>query len=106
MRASAYVVLVVFAIFFNNPVSPQCLTEDDNRPGINTDLSGLANLGFNLYRQINPSGNFFFSPYSIWSALGMTYLGSGGRTETQLQTALGVTDKLNTYRLINSLRTM
>ncbi|KAK3863549.1 hypothetical protein Pcinc_030699 [Petrolisthes cinctipes] len=36
----------------------------------------------------------------------MTYLGTGGNTQTQLENALGVTDKLNTYRLINSLRTI
>ncbi|KAK4321056.1 hypothetical protein Pmani_008108 [Petrolisthes manimaculis] len=104
MRVLALFLFALVSII--HQATPQCLTADDNRSGINPDLTGLSNLGFNLYRQLNPTGNFFFSPYSIWTALGMTYLGTGGNTQTQLETALGVTDKLNTYRLINSLRTI
>jgi len=46
----------------------------------------------NLYQQLRSSeGNIFFSPYSIRTALAMTYAGAKGRTAEQMKTALNVT---------------
>lgn len=45
---------------------------------------GNTDAGFDLYRELGAKGgNLFFSPYSISSALGMTY--AGARNETALQ---------------------
>jgi serpin B len=46
------------------------------------DLFGMLSRG-------NPDGNLFFSPYSISTALGMTYAGARGETETQMAGVLG-----------------
>jgi serpin B len=51
-----------------------------------------AQLGFDLYRGVQgTSGNLFFSPYSISSALGMTYAGARGQTATEMASALRFT---------------
>jgi serpin B len=50
-----------------------------------------ANTGFalDLYQKLRATeGNLFFSPYSISTALAMTYAGSRGDTQTQMATAL------------------
>jgi serpin B len=59
-----------------------------------TDLAGLVDanslFAFDLYQRLNSSatGNIFFSPYSISSALAMTYAGARGETATQMANAL------------------
>ncbi len=43
----------------------------------------------NLYKQLRTTeGNLFFSPYSIRTALSMTYAGAKGRTAEQMKSAL------------------
>ena len=52
--------------------------------------SGNA-FAFDIYNQAaanNPEDNLFFSPYSIYTALGMTYAGSKRDTEEQMREAL------------------
>ena len=52
---------------------------------------GAANqFGFDLFHQILPgeTGNMVFSPVSTVYALGMTYLGARGNTQTQMATVL------------------
>ena len=45
-----------------------------------------------MYHQIRTNkGNLFFSPYSISTALAMTYAGSRGETEKQMAKALSFT---------------
>lgn len=47
---------------------------------------------FALYHELaKQSGNLFFSPYSISSALAMTYAGAKGTTETEMASALHFT---------------
>ncbi len=64
----------------NGPVNPASPTFDDPK-----DLSELVNasnlFALEMYAELaNPSDNLFFSPYSIFTALGMTY--EGARTKT------------------------
>nr|QEQ76264.1 serpin 1 [Macrobrachium nipponense] len=87
---------------------PQCLTPNDNFQAVqySTDLSGITDFGLDLYKQLSPGNsprNFFFSPYSIWSALSLAYIGSGGDTQKQLEAALRVSGKLETFQLIKAL---
>jgi serpin B len=55
---------------------------------------GLANgnneFAVQLYRQLvkDSKGNLFFSPYSVSSALGMTYVGARGNTAKEMKEAL------------------
>ncbi|XP_069179926.1 leukocyte elastase inhibitor-like [Procambarus clarkii] len=90
-------------------VVPQCLSDSGNSRGVNTDLSGINDFSFDLYRQLSrntPAENLFFSPYSIWTALTLIYFGTAGSTKTQLEAALRVTDKASTLRLWRALDVM
>jgi len=51
-----------------------------------TDGNGA--FAFDLYQQLKEEGNLFFSPYSISTALAMTYAGAGGTTKSQMAEAL------------------
>lgn len=102
----AAVVTALVALATAGGVQQQCLTEHAGSD-VNTDLTGVTDFGLDLYRQLSPANstsNFFFSPYSIWTALSLTYLGSNGNTKRQLETALRVTDKTSTYRLLSILK--
>lgn len=52
-------------------------------------IDGNTAFALDLYAQLKSSpGNLFFSPYSISTALGMTYLGARGDTEKQMARVL------------------
>jgi len=51
-----------------------------------------AAFALDLYKQLSPAkGNLFFSPYSISTALAMTYAGARGETEAEMARALHFT---------------
>ena len=55
-------------------------------------VDGNTEFTFDLYRELKDSeGNFFFSPYSISTALAMTYSGARGETEQQMADTLHFT---------------
>jgi serpin B len=56
-------------------------------------VSGNSTFAFNLYQQLTKgnNGNIFYSPYSISTALAMTYAGANGDTATQMAKALNFT---------------
>jgi len=58
--------------------------------GDQSDLAeGNGAFAFNLYQQLKEEdGNLFFSPYSISTALAMTYAGAGDTTAEQMASAL------------------
>ncbi len=50
---------------------------------------GNSSFAVNMYKQLGATdGNLFFSPYSISSALGMTYAGARGNTAREMKAAL------------------
>jgi serpin B len=52
-------------------------------------VAGTTNFALSLYGQLRgKKGNLFLSPYSISTALAMTYAGARGRTEEQMARAL------------------
>ncbi len=57
---------------------------------IETVAKGNTTFAVELYAQLAKanSGNLFFSPYSISTALAMTYAGAKGKTETQMAQVL------------------
>ena len=83
------------------PVSFQVAKSDEPRitsPNVSdTQLSALVNgnsaFAFDLYQQLTKSntGNMFYSPYSISTALAMTYAGAAGDTEKQMSSVLHFT---------------
>ena len=80
------------------PVSFQMAKSDESRitaPDVtdnqlSTLVSGNNTFAFNLYHHLtkNNTGNMFYSPYSISTALAMTYAGANGDTGTQMSKAL------------------
>ncbi|KAK7075599.1 serine-type endopeptidase inhibitor activity protein [Halocaridina rubra] len=84
-------------------VQLQCISPNDDfvNASYSPDLSGITDFGVSLYKQLSsPSSgkNFFFSPYSIWSALTLAYFGSNGNTQRQLATTLALSDKVSTAK--------
>jgi serpin B len=60
---------------------------------LSTLVNGNSDFAFNLYQILknNNTGNLFYSPYSISTALAMTYAGAVGDTEKQMSNALHFT---------------
>ena len=57
-----------------------------------TSLEGNTSFALNLYGKVKEAeGNLFFSPYSISTALAMTYAGARGNTEKQMAEVLHFT---------------
>lgn len=58
-------------------------------PEMKTLVDGNTAFAVDLYQQLKDQpGNLFFSPYSISTALGMTFAGARGETETEIARAL------------------
>ena len=56
---------------------------------LQTVVKGNSDFGFNLYQELKETeGNLFFSPYSISTALAMTYAGARGQTEKEMAEVL------------------
>lgn len=54
-------------------------------------VKGNSDFGFDLYQELKGGkGNLFFSPYSISTALAMTYAGARGQTEKEMAEVLHV----------------
>src|SRR5262245_58600353 len=52
-------------------------------------VAGNSAFAFELYQQLSTGeGNLFFSPYSISTALAMTFAGARGQTESQMAQVL------------------
>jgi serpin B len=84
-------------------------TADSN--DIKEAVVGNTDFAFTLYGKLRndpnatkPKGNLFFSPYSISTALAMTYAGARGETEKQMANALHFT--LPNQRLYNAFGTL
>ena len=92
----AFVILVVVVggvIYFKDQIptpQPASIVVDDKGAtpvGINSVVSANNQFALDLYSQLEKTdGNIFFSPYSISTALAMTYEGARGKTADEIQT--------------------
>jgi len=83
---SCFIGSLLVAVFAVLPASAD-LTESMNRTS--EDNSAFA---FDIFAQLrNEEGNLFFSPYSISSALAMTYGGASGDTASQMEKTMRFT---------------
>ena len=69
--------------------------KDIQNPDVKAAVAGNSKFAFELYAKLKDDprvkkdgGNLFFSPYSISTALAMTYAGARGRTEKQMADVL------------------
>lgn len=90
MRSSSRVCLVavLFAAFLSG-IHPMAIAET-TQPDASASLAHDQTLfAADLYARLQgQDGNLFFSPYSISSALAMTYAGAGGKTAEQMAAVL------------------
>jgi len=88
MRRKALWVIVP-AFSFLAAVSP-AFAGDPSGPEVAAVVSGNNQFAFDLYAKLaeQEQGNLFFSPYSVSTALAMTYAGARGNTEAQMAAAL------------------
>lgn len=70
-------------------VLPDRATPSATESEVEELVRGNSAFAFDLYRTLSrEDGNLFFSPYSISIALGMTYAGARGETESQIADTL------------------
>lgn len=78
----------VCAIILSVSASPAS-AEQQADLSLNTLVKGNSAFAVKLYQQLGAAGgNLFFSPFSVSSALGMTYAGARENTAAEMQTAL------------------
>ncbi len=95
-------IFIVFTLFYL--VCPAFASNEliDDSNDVNTVVSGNNDFAFDFYAKLKqdpnitvpkgePNGNLFFSPYSLSTALAMTYAGARGNTEKQMAEALHFT---------------
>ena len=98
------VTLVVLVLAMG--VRPQCLENNDLAPPpAQLDLARIDPFSWSLFKNVVPStGNFIFSPYSIWTVLVLAYFGSEGNTKAQLKNVLhlqGKAEDLATFQALS-----
>ncbi|HEW98440.1 MAG: serpin family protein [Candidatus Parabeggiatoa sp. nov. 3] len=79
-------------VFSHYNTEENTVAEDNTAFGLINDLvTGNTAFALDIYAQLknnNNSGNLFFSPYSLSTALAMTYVGAKGATQAQMSTVL------------------
>lgn len=63
----------------------------------------MTGFGMNVFRELAREGNVFFSPFNLWSALALTYLGAEGQTSRQMGRLLGLHGKKNTLDYLTAV---
>jgi len=86
------ILVILFIVgFFIFPVNAEPNLDDSQatEQGVIQTTNGNNKFGFELYNKfLEEEGNVFFSPYSISSALAMTYEGANGNTAQEMQAIL------------------
>lgn len=79
---------VIFAITFAVSASPASAAQPTDLP-LKTLVKGNSAFAVKLYQELGAkSGNLFFSPFSVSSALGMTYAGARENTAAEMKSAM------------------
>jgi serpin B len=69
--------------------SPAETADAGSRDALGSIVGGNTGFALDLYQEIKGDGNLFFSPYSVSTALAMTYAGARGETEREMAEVLG-----------------
>ncbi len=82
-------VLIAAALIVGGCAAAENTTANDDSDKQGTIVQGNNTFALELYAKLkNADGNLFFSPYSISTALAMTYAGARGRTAEQMADVL------------------
>lgn len=82
---STVIPIITIAIIFAN----YSFAFADANGDLQTVVKGNSAFGFDLYQELKgEKGNLFFSPYSISTALAMTYAGARGQTKKEMAEVL------------------
>ena len=85
-RAILRVLRIAACAIMTTSALAQAASVDDDMPML---VQGNNAFAFDLYSQVKGAdGNLFFSPFSVSTALAMTYGGARGQTETQMSEVL------------------
>ena len=92
-------ILGVTAVLFMypySPTNPPAANDTGSTPsGINEVVDSNNKFALDLYNELkSEEGNIFYSSYSIYSALGMTYEGAKGETANEMEDVFGYPDNL------------
>ncbi len=96
MRTTKYVlILSILLVPMRRSFAPE---QPDEKSHTEIVVKGNNDFAIELYSKLadQQEGNLFFSPYSISTALAMTYAGARGRTETQMADVLHFPTTVNT----------
>src|SRR5580658_6647385 len=78
--------IIIVAVLFALPPAPRAFADS---PGVKSVVDANTAFAVDLYQQLRTQPeNLFFSPYSISTALAMTWAGARGQTETDMAKAL------------------
>lgn len=114
---ASFVILILAATVIS--VLPQTPRSFASSPGTSAVVDANTAFAIDLYQQLKTQpGNLFFSPYSISSALAMTYAGARGQTESEMAKVLHfdpgqtnvhsdfrvLTDRINNLQRINRIK--
>jgi serpin B len=81
------IILPIIMIATISIISPFAFADADS--DLQTVVKGISTFGFDLYQEHKgEKGNLLFSPYSISTALAMTYAGAMGKTEKEMAQVL------------------
>ncbi len=84
IESTNFLIILMVAVFI---ISPFYSAKADDV--LQTVVKGNGDFGFELYQELkNEKGNLFFAPYSISTALAMTYAGTRGQTEKEMSEVL------------------
>jgi serpin B len=91
-------VIALLAAMLPSMSTQQCFGPDDSKvqssPNTRQELfTGEQAFSLAMLREavaVNPTGNVFFSPYSVYNALLLAYFGAANHTEQALKAALRI----------------
>jgi serine protease inhibitor len=100
---ASFVILILAATVIY--ALPQTSKSFKGSPGTSAVVDANTAFAVDLYQRLKSQpGNLFFSPYSISSALAMTYVGARGQTESEMARVLhfgGQTNVHADFRVLN-----